>query len=63
MSDLKESLPIQLAEYTLNKNLADKAAFRWWVHKVIQRAKRDLKAVKSNKYWLRTHKYSVELPQ
>ena len=62
MSDLKESIPIQLAEYALNHKLEDEAAFRWWVHKVMQRAKQILKALKSNKYWLRTHKYGVELP-
>ena len=59
---MKESFPMQLAEYAVANDLVDESAFRWRVHKVIWRAKWIIKAVKSNKYWLCTHKYGVELP-
>eukprot|EP00536_Pseudo-nitzschia_multiseries_P018501 jgi/Psemu1/55916/gm1.55916_g len=62
LSDVKESFPVQLAEYAVNNKLEKLPAFRWWVHKILQRKERILKAAKSAKYWLKSHKYGVELP-
>eukprot|EP00536_Pseudo-nitzschia_multiseries_P015133 jgi/Psemu1/41402/gm1.41402_g len=62
LSDVKESFPVQLAEYAVNNKLEKLPAFRWWVHKILRRKERILKAAKSAKYWLKSHKYGVELP-
>eukprot|EP00536_Pseudo-nitzschia_multiseries_P014206 jgi/Psemu1/37875/gm1.37875_g len=53
---------VQLAEYAVNNKLEKLPAFRWWVHKVLQRKERILKTATSAKYWLKSHKYGVELP-
>ena len=36
-------------------------AFAWWIRKVLQRRDQIIKKVKS-RYWSRTHKYGIELP-
>eukprot|EP00536_Pseudo-nitzschia_multiseries_P019303 jgi/Psemu1/59956/gm1.59956_g len=62
LTDVKESFPVQLAEYAVNNKLEKLPAFRWWVHKILRRKECILKAAKSAKYWLKSHKYGVELP-
>ncbi|KAL7476293.1 hypothetical protein ACHAW6_002165, partial [Cyclotella cf. meneghiniana] len=55
LSDLKESHPIQVAEFALAVGIANEPAFNWWVTWVLK--KRD---------WiisLRTHKFGIELPK
>jgi hypothetical protein len=62
LKDLKESNPIETAEYAIANQILDKPAFAWWVRKVLRRQDRSIKKVKS-RYWKRTHKFRIEMPK
>ena len=62
VKELKESLPVQLAEYAVSNKLDSEPAFAWWVYDVLRRRDRIISKVKS-RYWKRTHKYGIELPK
>lgn len=62
MKDLKESNPIELAEYAIANMISTEPAFIWWVPHTIRKRDRIIKKVKT-KYWKRTHKYGIELPK
>ena len=61
LADLKESYPVQVAEYAVNNKIATEPAFAWWVPHVLKKRDRIIKTVKK-RYWKRTHKYGIELP-
>lgn len=61
LKDLKESNPVQVAEYAVANKIVEEPAFAWWARKVLKKRDRIIKKVKS-RYWKRTHKYGVELP-
>lgn len=62
LKDLKDSYPVQLADYAVQMKLEDEPAFAWWVPYVLRKRKRIIGKLKS-KYWQRTHKYGVEVPK
>ena len=62
LADLKDSYPVQVADYAVSNNLSQEPAFRWWVPFVLKKRERILKKVKS-KYWSTSHKYGLELPK
>jgi hypothetical protein len=62
LKDLKNAYPVQLAEYAVGNKIHEEAAFAWWVPFTLKKRERILSKVKS-KYWLRTHKYGVEIPK
>ena len=62
LKDLKESFPVQVAQYAKENNLISIPAFKWWVHKVLRKKERILAKVKS-RYWAKTHKFGVRLPK
>jgi hypothetical protein len=58
---LKESNPIQVAEYATSRNIAEEPAFAWWVPYVLRKRDAIVKAV--NSHVCRTsHKNGIELP-
>ena len=59
---LKESNPVQVAEYVMARNLSEEAAFAWWVHYVLRKRDVIVSAVKS-RVARTTHKYGIELPR
>jgi hypothetical protein len=59
---LKESNPVQVAEYVMARNLSEEAAFAWWVHYVLRKRDIIVSAVKS-RVARTTHKYGIELPR
>jgi hypothetical protein len=61
LADLKESYPVQVAEYAVNNKIATEPAFAWWVPHVLKKRDRIIKTVKK-RYWKRTHKFGIELP-
>jgi hypothetical protein len=61
LKDLKESNPVEVAKYAVANKIAEEPAFAWWVRDVLRPRDRVIKKVKSTKYWLRSHKYGVEL--
>jgi hypothetical protein len=58
---LKESNPVELAEYAVASRIEEEPAFKWWVRHTLRKRDRIIKKVKS-RYWKRTHKYGIELP-
>ena len=61
VKDVKESFPVQLAEYAVLNQIADEPAFAWWIKKVLK--KRDSIISKtSSKYWQKNHKYGLRIP-
>ena len=62
LADMKESFPLEVAEYAKGNNIIHEPAFAWWCHKVLRRKKRFIKGAKT-RYWLKTHKYGVRLPK
>jgi hypothetical protein len=54
LKDVKDSYPIELAEYAKSMNLLDEPAFTWWTGYVLRKRNRTIAKVKS-KYWERTH--------
>ena len=62
LKDLKQSYPAEITEYAIDNKLHEKPAFAWWVPYVIKHRGRIISKIKS-KYWLRTHKYGIEIPK
>ena len=62
LKDLKESNPVELAEYAIGNGIANEPAFNWWVSYVIRKRERIISKLKS-KYWRTTHKYGIRIPK
>ena len=62
LADLKDSYPVQVADYAVLNNLTQEPAFRWWVPFILKKRERILKKIKS-KYWSTSHKYGLKLPK
>ena len=60
--EIKESYPVQLAEYAIANGIDNEPAFKWWVRKTLKRKDRMISKVKS-KYWKTTHKFGIEIPK
>ena len=61
LKDLKESHPIQVAEYAVAKEIAQEPAFAWWAPSVLRRRNRIISAAKT-KYARTDQKFGIELP-
>ena len=62
MKDIKDSYPVQLAEFAIQNKLQDEPAFAWWVKYAIKKKNRIIAKIKS-KYWEKTHKYGIRIPK
>jgi hypothetical protein len=62
LKDLKDSYPVELAEYATTAGIQDQPAFAWWIPYVLKKRTRIVAKLKS-KYWERTHKYGLEVPR
>ena len=62
LADLKESYPVQLAEYAVANGIDNEPAFNWWVAKTLRRRDRIISKVKT-KYWRTTHKFGICIPK
>jgi len=62
LKDVKDSYPVDLAEYAIENKVADEPAFAWWVNYTIKKKARIIAKIKS-KYWLRTHKFGIRVPR
>ena len=62
LKDLKDTNPIELAEYAKANNIAEEPAFKWWVTFCLQKRNRIISKTKS-KYWRTTHKYGIKVPK
>ncbi len=62
LKDIKESNPLEVAQYAVDNQLVDEPAFKWWVPYTIRKRNRILKQMK-NRYH-RTHsKFGIEVPK
>ena len=62
LKDLKESNPIEVAEYAVNNKLEDEPAFNWWVPFTTRKRNRVLKVMKK-RYFRIQQKFGIELPK
>jgi len=62
LKDLKESNPVELAEYAVANKIAEEPAFAWWVRHTLRKRDRIIKKAKT-KYWAKSHKFGLELPK
>ncbi len=62
LKDVKESYPVQLAEYAIIQKISDEPAFTWWVPYVIKKRERIISKVTS-KYLKRAHKFGIRIPK
>jgi len=62
LKDLKESHPVEVAEYVAANELQQEPAFRWWVPHTLTKKNRILSAMK-NRYFRKHQKYGIELPK
>jgi hypothetical protein len=59
--ELKDSNPVELAEYAVGNKIDQEPAFRWWVADVLRKRNRIIAKVK-RRYWRTTHKFGIRLP-
>lgn len=62
LKDLKDSDPVQLAEYAVANNIDREPAFIWWVPYTLKKRNRII-AKMSRKYWRTETKYGLEIPK
>jgi hypothetical protein len=65
LSDLKESHPLETAEYAVTMGIDHEPAFNWWVPHVLTKRERIISAVakRSARFLKRTHKFGIEIPR
>ena len=61
LSEMKESYPIETAEFAKARGIDSEPAFAWWVPHTLRKRKAILSAVKASMK-KRTHKYGIEIP-
>ncbi|KAI2490038.1 Reverse transcriptase (RNA-dependent DNA polymerase) [Fragilaria crotonensis] len=61
LKHVKDSNPIELAEYAVANRIQEEPAFKWWVSETLRVRNRIIGKVKS-RYWKTSHKYGVRLP-
>jgi hypothetical protein len=62
LSVMKESNPVDVAEFAVSRNLEDESAFCWWVPYTLRKRDRIISAVNARVKRV-THKYGVEIPR
>jgi hypothetical protein len=63
--DLKESHPVQVAEYAKTHKIDHEPAFNWWVPYVLKKRDRIISLIKrcNTRYLKRMHKFRIEMPK
>jgi hypothetical protein len=61
LADLKESHPIEVAEYAVAQGIDHEVAFCWWVPYTLRKRNRIIAAV-NKRVFKRTHKFGVKVP-
>jgi hypothetical protein len=61
MIDVKNSFPVQLAEYASYNQLQDKPGFSWWVKYSLRKRERIMSSIHT-RYAKRTHKFGIQVP-
>jgi hypothetical protein len=61
LKDLKDTYPVELADYAIDNKIQDEPAFAWWVPYVLKKRTAIISKLRS-KFWQKTHKYGVRIP-
>ena len=61
LAGLKESFPVQIAEYAVAQGIDHEPAFSWWVRPYLKKRDRIIKAV-SSRYQKARFKFGIEVP-
>jgi hypothetical protein len=62
LKDLKESYPVEVAEYAKANKIAEEPAFAWWVNNVVIWQQNRIIAKVKSRCWKTSHKFGIELP-
>ena len=62
LKDMKNSYPVQMVEYVVQRRIAGDPAFAWWIRDFLVKRNRIIGKLRS-KYWVRTHKFGVKIPK
>jgi hypothetical protein len=62
LKDLKETNPVEVAEYAIANKIKKEPAFAWWVNFVTRKRERII-AKLQKKYWRTDYKFGVRLPK
>jgi hypothetical protein len=62
LADLKESNPVEIADYAVTHGSESKPVFAWWVPFTLKHQSRIIAAV-NKRYHKRTHKFGIEIPK
>ena len=62
LKDMKNGFFLETANYAVNNMIDKEPAFIWWVPSALRKTKHIISKVKS-KYWERTHKYGIKIPE
>ena len=62
LANLKESNPMEVADYALVHGLEAEPAFAWWVPFTFKRRNRIIASI-NKRYHKRTHKFGIEIPK
>ena len=62
LKQLKESNPVEVAQYAVAKGIDKEPAFSWWVPHTIKKKERIVVAV-NKRYHKRTHKFGIRIPK
>jgi Reverse transcriptase (RNA-dependent DNA polymerase) len=63
LKDLKESHPLQVAEYAVCNQLEKEPAFAYWVRQVLRRRDRIIKKVKASVAFSKSTKFGIRVPR
>ena len=61
MCEVKNTSPVETAEYTVAAKIDQEPVFKWWVSKTLKKHHAIVAKVKS-RYWQTSHKFGVKLP-
>ena len=61
LSSVKESNPVELAEYAVSQGIDDEPAFVWWIPFTLKKRERIISSV-NERFKLQRHKFGIEIP-
>ena len=62
MKDIRQTYPIDLVDFAIQKGIAEEPAFAWWIPFVIKKRNRIIAKIKFE-YLTRTHKFGIIIPR
>jgi hypothetical protein len=61
LANIKETSPVEVAQYAVEKDLQDKPAFLWWVPHILNNRHRIISSA-MKRYLKRNQKFGIEIP-